>query len=44
MTINNYIRNLKVFFTWAVDNKIIKISPMDKVQFVKVKRKPKDNI
>lgn len=43
-TINNYIRNLKVFFTWAVDNKIIKSSPMDKVQFVKVKRKPKDNI
>ena len=43
-TINNYIRNLKVFFTWAVDNKIIKFSPMDKVQFIKVKRKPKDNI
>lgn len=43
-TINNYIRNLKVFFTWAVDNKIIKDSPMDKVQFIKVKRKPKDNI
>lgn len=43
-TINNYIRNLKVFFTWAVDNKIIKYSPMDKVQFVKVNRKPKDNI
>ena len=43
-TINNYIRNLKVFFTWAVDNKIIKSSPMDKVQFVKTKRKPKDNV
>lgn len=43
-TINNYIRNLKVFFTWAVDTKIIKTSPMDKIQFVKVKRKPKDNI
>ena len=43
-TINNYIRNLKVFFTWAVDNKIIKNSPMDKVQFIKIKRKPKDNI
>lgn len=44
VTINNYIRNLKVFFTWAVDNKIIKSSPMDKVRFVKTKRKPKDNI
>ncbi|KXA04492.1 tyrosine-type recombinase/integrase [Clostridium perfringens] len=43
-TINNYIRNLKVFFTWAVDNKIIKSSPMDKVKFIKTKRKPKDNI
>ncbi len=43
-TVNNYIRNLKVFFTWSVDNKIIKSSPMDKVQFIKVKRKPKDNI
>ncbi len=43
-TINNYIRNLKVFFTWTVDNKIIKSSPMDKVEFVKHKRKPKDNI
>lgn len=44
VTINNYIRNLKVFFTWAVDNKIIRSSPMDKVKFVKHKRKPKDNI
>lgn len=43
-TINNYIRNLKVFFTWAVDNKIIKSSPMDKVKFINVKRKGKDNI
>ena len=43
-TINNYIRNLKVFFTWAVDNKIIKSSPMDKVKFIKIKRKGKDNI
>ncbi|MDQ0149210.1 tyrosine-type recombinase/integrase [Eubacterium multiforme] len=43
-TINNYIRNLKVFFTWAVDNKIIKCSPMDKVEFVKCKRKPKDQL
>lgn len=28
----------------ADDNKIIKFSPMDKVQFVKTKRKPKNNI
>lgn len=43
-TVNNYIRNLKAFFTWAVETKVIKSSPMDKVEFVKVKRKPKDNI
>ena len=35
-TINNYIRNLKVFFTWAVHNKIIKFSPMDTGQSVKL--------
>lgn len=43
-TINNYIRNLKVFFNWLFDNRIIKSSPMDKIDFIKVKRKPKDNI
>lgn len=43
-TINNYIRNLKVFFNWAVDNRIIKASPMDKIDFIKNKRKPKDDI
>lgn len=43
-TVNNYIRNLKVFFNWLVDNRIIKSSPMDKIDFIKVKRKPKDNI
>lgn len=43
-TINNYIRNLKVFFTWAVENSLIKESPMDKVDFLKNKRKPKDDI
>lgn len=44
VTINNYIRNLKVFFNWCVDNKIIKSSPMDSIQFIKTKRKPKDDI
>lgn len=43
-TINNYIRNLKVFFNWLVDSRIIKSSSMDKIDFIKVKRKPKDNI
>ncbi|WP_428817758.1 tyrosine-type recombinase/integrase [Clostridium butyricum] len=43
-TINNYIRNLKVFFNWLADSRIIKSSPMDKIDFIKVKRKPKDNI
>lgn len=44
ITINNYIRNLKVFFTYLVDNKILKVSPMTKIEFLKAKRKAKDEI
>lgn len=44
ITINNYIRNLKVFFTYLVDNKILKVSPMAKIEFLKAKRKAKDDI
>lgn len=42
-TINNYIRNIKVFFNWAVNKRLIKKSPV-KVQFVKTKRKAKEEI
>lgn len=42
-TINNYIRNIKVFFNWAVDKRLIRKSPVE-VQFVKVKRKAKEEI
>ncbi|MCR8745240.1 tyrosine-type recombinase/integrase [Romboutsia lituseburensis] len=43
-TINNYIRNLKVFFNWALDKKLIKSSPMNAVKSIKAKRKPKEDI
>lgn len=43
-TINNYIRNMKVFFNYCVDRKYIKASPMEKINFIKAKRKMKDEI
>ncbi len=43
-TINNYIRNIKVFFNWAKENYLIKRNPVDKIKFLKVKRKMKDEI
>lgn len=43
-TINNYIRNLKVFFNWAKESYIIRKSPMESIEFLKVKRKMKDEI
>lgn len=43
ITINNYIRNIKVFFNWAVTKRLIKRSPV-KVQFLKTKRKAKEEI
>lgn len=44
ITINNYIRNMKVFFTWCVDQKLIKVSPMENIGFLKAKRKMKEDI
>ncbi len=40
-TINNYIRNLKVYFNFMMDNYIIKENPFDKVKFLKSERKKK---
>ncbi len=44
VTINNYIRNMKVFFNYCVDREYIKASPMEKINFIKAKRKMKDEI
>lgn len=40
VTINNYIRNIKVFFTYLKDNRIIKNNPAKTVKAIKVARKP----
>lgn len=43
-TINNYIRNLKVFFNYLLDERIIKRNPMDFIKELKSKRIPKDQL
>lgn len=40
ITINNYLRNLRVFFNWCVEEELILRSPVKKGDFVKVERKP----
>lgn len=40
VTINNYLRNLRVFFNWCVEEELILRSPVKKGDFVKVERKP----
>lgn len=37
-TINNYIRNLKVYFNFMEDNYIIRVNPMRKTGFLKAQR------
>lgn len=44
VTINNYIRNMKVFFNYCVEKKYIKESPMESVKFIKAKRKMKEEV
>lgn len=39
-TINNYMRNMKVFFNWCMEQELIYKNPMEKVKYMKVKRKP----
>ncbi len=41
ITINNYIRNLKVYFNFMQDNYIINDNPFDKVKFLKSQREKK---
>jgi len=44
ITINCYLRNIKVFFNWLEENQIIKSNTVSKAKFLKVKRKAKDQI
>lgn len=43
-TVNNYLRNLKVFYNWLVDSKVITINPMEDIKQYKHSRKPKNDI
>lgn len=43
-TINNYIRNLKVYFNFLVEERVIKKSPMDRIKQYKNPRKAKEQI
>lgn len=40
VTINNYIRNIKVFFAYLKDHRIIKSNPAKQIKSIKVVRKP----
>ena len=41
-TINNYMRNIKVFFNYLVDEKVIRENPMNKIPFLKKGKKVKE--
>lgn len=43
-TINNYIRNLKVFFNYLMEEKMIKENPMKRIKEIKNERMPKDQL
>ena len=43
-TVNNYLRNIKVFFTWLYDSEVIKNNPTVQIKAYKHSRKPKDEI
>lgn len=39
-TINNYLRNMKVFFAFLKSERIIKVNPIKNIKFLKNERKP----
>ena len=43
-TLNNYLRNIKVFFNWCEENSLIKYNTVADVKFIKGKRKIKDQL
>lgn len=43
-TLNNYLRNIKVFFNWCEENNILKNNTVSKVKFIKNKRKVKEQL
>ncbi|WP_029453173.1 tyrosine-type recombinase/integrase [Clostridium algidicarnis] len=43
-TINSYLRNIKVFFSFCLENNYIKVNPTTKLKQLKISRKPKEEI
>lgn len=43
-TLNNYLRNIKVFFNWLEDNQIIKKNTVSRCKFIKMNRKSKEQL
>lgn len=43
-TLNNYLRNIKVFFNWLEENHIIKNNTVSKCKFLRTERKSKDQL
>lgn len=43
-TINNYVRNIKVFFNFLVEERIIRESPADRIKYLKKREKIKEAI
>lgn len=43
-TLNNYLRNIKVFFNWMEENQIIKKNTVSRCKFIKTNRKSKEQL
>lgn len=43
-TLNNYLRNIKAFFSYLVDNQIIKSSNVHECKFIKCERRAKEQL
>ena len=42
ITINNYLRNMKAFFSWAQETEIISATPMRRIKALPEERKPRE--
>lgn len=42
VTVNNYIRNIRVYFNYMYENRLIKVNPVNKIKTMKTPRKVKD--
>lgn len=42
VTINNYIRNMRVYFNYMYGNRMIKVNPINKIKTIKTPRKVKE--